>query len=435
MTSSVNQDLDRGVSLVDVVMLGAGSAIGAAIFTVLGPAAQVGGASMLVSLLIAAIPMGIFALVYGYLSSAVPMTAASFEWQRRFVHPVFAFGVVWLRVLSNAVVMALLGRILLDYLIVAIPVPRTPAIIAALLLVFAINYVGVKVAARAQTILMIALLLLFAIYAAVGTRHMQPHLLVEAVISGWLPVLAPIPLMIQLFLSIETATEIGGEVHRPERNIPLGLALALLLTTAVYGLIAFTTLSVLGPVGLAESSAPLLDAARQMLGGWAVPLVVVAATVALFKSMNAVFLVYSRFLYAMAVEGELPSALARIHPRFATPHIAIIAAFAMSLACLLLPEALIFLLLAISVPTMAKYFGSCAAAFIVATRRPDIVARARLKFPAWTVRWLGIAGMATAIVIAALGLSSDIRPYLLMIGWLAIGLAYLFFKKRGARRS
>ena len=429
MTPAASQ-LKRNITLLDVIMLGAGSAIGAAIFTVLSPAAAVGGAAMLVTLLLAALPMGLFALVYAFLSSAMPMTAASYEWQRQFTHPAFAFAIVWLRVLSNAVVMVLLARVLLSYLRMVVVVPELPAIVGLLLVIFLLNYVGVRIAARAQTLLMIGLLAIFGLFIVAGAPQWQPQVLVDAVTAGWLATLAPLPLMIQLFLSIETATEVGGEVKNAERNIPLGLGLALLLTTLVYGLIAFTTLSLLGPQRTAASSAPLLEAANLSLGVWAKPLIVTAAVLALLKSMNAVFLVYSRFLYAMGTSGVLPASLARLHPRFATPHIATIVALVVSALCLLLPDSLIFLLLAVSLPTMGKYFGSCAAAYTVAVRHPDICSRARLRFSRTFVKWLAIAGALTALAIALVGITSDLRPYVLMMLWLGLGFVYYFWNRK-----
>src|SRR5215475_6687925 len=96
--------LKPSVRLLDLVMLGAGTAIGAAIFSVLGPAAKVGGSGILITVAIAAIPMAIFGIVYAWMASVQPRTAASYEWQRQFTHPLIAFAIVWLRILSNAVV-------------------------------------------------------------------------------------------------------------------------------------------------------------------------------------------------------------------------------------------------------------------------------------------------------------------------------------------
>jgi APA family basic amino acid/polyamine antiporter len=122
--------------------------------------------------------------------------------------------------------------------------------------------------------------------------------------------------------------------------------------------------------------------------------------------------------------------LGRIHPRFGTPHIATVVAFAASCAGLLLPTSLLFLVLAISVPTMLKYMGTCLAAFSAASNHPDVVAQARLKFSPTLVKVLAALGVAAAMVIAALGLTTDVRPYGLLAGWLVVGMAYYAWTQR-----
>jgi APA family basic amino acid/polyamine antiporter len=374
--------------------------------------------------------MILFGLVYAFMASALPRTAASYEWQRQFTHPAIAFAIVWLRVLSNAVVMIILAQVLVNYLSMVIPLPAKPVMLAFFAAVFALNYLGVAIAARAQTILMLGLLAIFALFVIAGAPQMKPALFVEAAQGGWLPILAALPLMIQLFLGIETATEVGEEVDNPKTTVPLGLALALALTVVVYLAISFTALSLVGPEALAASQAPLLDAAKVALGPAATPIIVVAAALALTKSMNAVFLVFSRFLFAMGRAGVLPAALGRIHPKFGTPHVATIVAFAASAAGLFLPSSLLFLLIAVNIPTMMKYLGSCLAAWNVAAKHPDIHAQARLRFSRGLVMTLAALGMVAAVIIAGLGFSSDWRPYVLLAGWLLIGLAYYAWTSR-----
>jgi len=427
-----DQQLRPGVRLIDLVMLGAGTAIGASIFSVLGPAAQIGGEGILISVMLAALPMILFGLVYAFMASALPRTAASFEWQRQFTHPLIAFGIVWLRILSNAVVMIVLARVLVSYLGKVVTIPEKPVMLAFFAAVFALNYLGVAIAARTQTILMLLLLAAFAVFVAAGVPDLKPQLFAHALTQGWTPIVAALPLMIQLFLGIETTTEVGEEVKDPKRVVPLGLALAILLTVVVYVAIAFTALSLVGADALAKSDAPLLTAAEAALGQWATPLIVTAAVLALSKSMNAVFLVFARFLFAMGRAGVLPAVLGKVHPRFGTPHIATMVAFAASCAGLLLPSSLLFLLLAVNIPTMAKYAGSCLAAYVVADRHPDIHAQARLRFSRTTVRVLAALGIVAAVVIGSLGFGTDWKPYALLAGWLAIGLTYYAVRSRRA---
>ena len=428
--SAPSENLRRDVRLIDLVTLGAGTAIGATIFSVLGPAAQVGHEGLLIAVALAALPMVVFALVYAYMGSAVPHTAASFEWQREFTSPVVAFAIVWLRVLSNAVVMIVLGQVLASYLGGLVPLPPKVTMIGFFTLIFLLNYRGVALAARVQTVLMSLLLAALSVLVLTGAPHWQPHLFVVALSKGWAPIVLTLPLMIQLFTGIETATEVGGEVEDAKRVVPWGVALSLLLTLIVYLLVAFSAMSLLGADGLAASDTPLLAAARVVLGRWADPFIVSAATLSLVKSMNAVFLVYSRFIYAMGRSGSAPSVLGRVHPKFGTPHVATVVAYLATLAGLMLPTSLIFLLLAVNLPTMMKYLGTCLAAYNVAAHRPDVQAAAFLKFSPTTVKVLSVLGIIAAFGIGFIGISTDWRPYVLLLGWLIVGLTYYFFSVR-----
>src|SRR5580704_8986250 len=89
--------LSRSVTLLDVTMLAAGSAIGTSIFSVLGPAAQIGGSGILITIGVSALPMAVFAVVYAFLASAVPRSGASFQWPYEFISPFAGFMLTWLR--------------------------------------------------------------------------------------------------------------------------------------------------------------------------------------------------------------------------------------------------------------------------------------------------------------------------------------------------
>ncbi len=188
-----------------------------------------------------------------------------------------------------------------------------------------------------------------------------------------------------------------------------------------------TALGLVGPAGLAASKAPLLDAARVVMGSPAATILIVgAATLSIVKSMNALALTFSRSLFAMGRSGALPTALGRVHPRFATPHVAVLLAWACAMAGMLLPQSLVFLLLAVNLPTMLKYAACSWSATVVARHHPEIHARAALGMAPATVTLIGLAGVVAALAIAAFGVEADPRPYLLVGGWLVLGLAWWF---------
>jgi len=424
--------LKKSVKLIDLVTLGAGTAIGASIFSILGPSSQVAGSGILITTLLAALPMSVFGLVYAFMSSAYPRSGASYEWQRIFVHPMLGFVVVWLRIMGTALILNVMGNVLINYLtaMVSVPLPGRLIVFGFFTAVFAVNYLGVAVAARAQTVVMAMLLVVFAIFVAASAPSIDLARIGSPVAVGVLPIVAALPLMIHLFMGIETCTEVGEEVENAERMIPLGLLLALCLCGVVYILIAFSSLGLIGPAALGASKAPLLSAAQASLGRWALPLIGVAAVLALTKSMNAIFLVYSRFLFAMGRSAVFSPLFARIHPRFGTPYVATIGAYVGASVCLFLPNDLIFLFLATTIPNMLKYFSTCLASIQLVRHHPEIHVRAQLRFPGIFVKAIAVVGMIAALAIAVVGLGVDWKPYALIGAWLVAGLVYWAFRRR-----
>jgi APA family basic amino acid/polyamine antiporter len=76
--------------------------------------------------------------------------------------------------------------------------------------------------------------------------------------------------------------------------------------------------------GLATSDRPLADAARAFLGSPGAYLISIGALISTSGTLNANMLFTSRVPFALAEQGQLPAVLARIHPRFRTPHFAIL---------------------------------------------------------------------------------------------------------------
>lgn len=426
-------ELHRGVGLTGVVMFGAGTAIGVSIFSVLQPAAQIAGSGLLVAIAVSAVPMLLFAIAYAWLASVAPTSGASYEWPRRFLGPFTGFAIAWLRIISNVGAIVILVRVLVNYVGMIVAFPEMPVIVAVVTCIFALNYVGVAATTRVQIALMIVLIGILALFVATGLPLASTARIGSLTAGGTASILAAVPLLISLFLGIESAVEIGDEVKAPHRTIPLGIALAIAMTAIVYCAVAATALGLIGPVALAASKAPLLDAARLPLGVFAVPVIVGAAGVSTIKAMNAAALVFSRSIFAMARKGALPATLAAVHPRFGTPHHAVIACYVAALCGLLLPPSLIFLLLAVNIPTMLKYIA-CSLCAAKASRAPELAGTSRLHFAPRFVQVVGCCAAVAGVVIIAAGFETDWRPYALVVGWFAIGLVmYVGYSRHHAR--
>jgi APA family basic amino acid/polyamine antiporter len=418
--------LKRDVRLIDIVTLGAGAAVGVAMFSIFGPATKIAGPAMLIALLLAAVPMALFAVVYAFMGSAAPSSGAAYVWHTRFLHPFAGFMIAWLRILGSAGVMVVLALVLVQHWTMLVDLPLKPTMFCLFVVFYLLNLFGVSLAARAQTVLFCLLGAVLAVLVVAGVPRIDGANFVPFLSQGWMGMLAAVPLLVSLFLGIESATEVGEEIRDVRRVISRGIAISVGVTLLIYGAVSVVVLGAVGPTELSSSNTPLLLAAEHVLGPAARYFIVLAATLAITKSLNAILIIFSRYLFAMGRDGALPAALGKVHPRWGTPHIAITAAFACCVLGLILPTDLVFLFLAVNIPTMLKYLATCLSALRVLKGHPQVYAEAGFRPDRGLLKLVSIAGVFCAVLIVAVGVEADWRPYVVMLIWAVVGVAYWF---------
>jgi len=117
---------------------------------------------------------------------------------------------------------------------------------------------------------------------------------------------------------------VGGEVRDPERNLPWALILGTTAVIAIYLLVnaAYLYLIPIGP--MARSPLVAADAAQLIIGRAGVGLVAIVVMIATFSTLLGSILTSPRIFFAMADDGLLFKAVARVHPRFQTPSVSIV---------------------------------------------------------------------------------------------------------------
>jgi amino acid transporter len=130
-------------------------------------------------------------------------------------------------------------------------------------------------------------------------------------------------LLIFAFAGIEAALVPSGEVKDPARTVPRALLIAMVLITLLYTGLQFVSQGVLGPA-LATSKTALADAAGVALGRWGRTLLLVGAVISMLGHAGGMILATPRMLFAFARDGFLPSTVARLHPVYRSPVIAIL---------------------------------------------------------------------------------------------------------------
>jgi APA family basic amino acid/polyamine antiporter len=123
------------------------------------------------------------------------------------------------------------------------------------------------------------------------------------------------------FVGWESVVVAAGETRSPQGDLPPALLGGLGAVTILYLLIQVVCIGTLPQ--LAESQHPLVDAIRVILGPAGAILITLGAVAAMVGTLNGALLTISRLLYAMAGESHL-GLVAALHPRFRTPHVAVV---------------------------------------------------------------------------------------------------------------
>jgi amino acid transporter len=196
-------------------------------------------------------------------------------------------------------------------------------------------------------------------------------------------------LLIFAYGGFEFAVVPGEEVIRPRRNVPIALLTAIAFVAGLYILIQFVAQGTLPD--LATSATPLASASRAFLGPLGGVLLTAGAVFSTTGTNSALMLVTPRILFAMAEAGQLPRIFARVHPRFRTPYVAILATALLGCVCAMYSG--FASLAAISaIARLLTYMSTSAALPVLRRKMPD------------AQRWFAVPGGAT-IPIAALAIS------------------------------
>ena len=169
----------------------------------------------------------------------------------------------------------------------------------------------------------------------------------------------------------QSVTWAGGEIRDPQRNLPRGLLMGILVVIAVYVSGAAVYLHVL-PVDAIRNTATLAtDAAQKVLGPAGSRFISLAIVVSTFGFIDMTLLTAPRVFFAMGQDGYLFPAAAYVHPRYKTPAVMLIF-FAAWTSVVFLAGSYDALL---SYTTFGDwiFFGlTVAAVFSLRRRRPDL---------------------------------------------------------------
>ena len=347
-SADADEGLQRVIGLRSAVLFVVGSVIGSGIFLTTGAMAVVIPSA---SLLIAAwVSGGLLALAggltYAEMGAMFPRSGGVYVFLKEAYGPLPAFLYGWAAlfvVISGGIAAVAVGfATYLAYFVPALTTASlaglsgTKLVAAAVIGVLgAINYTGVRSGNLVNVV---------TTAAKIGARAALPVMAIVAarVHPAFLPIVPPTlarpavsfgVAMIAVLWTYEAwyfVTYAAGEIKDPQRNMPRALLFGLLLLTAIYVVVNIAYLYALSISEMQGVTRIAERAATALVGPAGATFIALTVIVSTFGNNAAAILAGSRLLFAMAGDRVFIPAASRIHPRYRTPHLAIVALTAWS---------------------------------------------------------------------------------------------------------
>jgi basic amino acid/polyamine antiporter, APA family len=435
----VHTDLRRSIGIVQATAMVAGTIIGASIFV--QPSvitAEVPSLGAVTAVWIAAGVLTLAgALVTAELASAFPLTGGVYVFLREAFSPAFGFLWGWAMFWSmHSGIIAAIAVVFATYVgrFVTLGAIGVRAVaIAGILALSAINYFGVRHGSRLQTAFTIGkvLAILGIVAAGVALAPVHPPEPAATTVTRMPPMhdfALALAAGLFAFGGWHMVTYAAGETVNPERTIPRALVFGTLIVTLCYVALNAVYFHVLPVATIGSSQRVAADAAETVLGPGAASAVSGLVVFSTFGALSGIVLAGPRVYYSMAQDGLLFRWLGTVHPRYRTPHRAIMLQGVW--ASVLVATGTYRALFTRVVYTEWIFFGLMAVGLLPLRRRSDYTPRYRVwGYPAFPL----LFALASTLVVLNQIVSDPVESAF-GLAVVALGFPVFFYWTRHAPR-
>jgi len=411
--------LKRVLTAWSLTAIGLGATIGTGVFVLTGQvAANQAGPAITLSLLIAAFGSGLAALCYAELAAFLPVPGSAYSYTYATLGEVLAWLIGWNLLLEYGMSASAVAVSWSAYVVnllhgwgIDLPASLTNAPLIgvndeihrtgawfnlpAALIVAAMSvicYVGMRETAGLNTAMVSLKVIIIVIFIIAGisyidTANWHPYIPPNQGFGhfGWTGVLQGAGIIFFSYVGFDTASTTALEARNPQRDLPIGIMGALMISVLLYvgmsmvltGMVPYTQLGVDAPVAVALDAHPRLNDIG--MGAF----VKVGAIVGMTSVVLGSLLGQPRILLAMADDGLLPPAIARVHPKYKTPHVATaVSGIIFALVAGVFPLDILADLISIGV--LLAFVVVCLGVLILRRTRPDVPRPFRVPWAPFT---------------------------------------------------
>jgi amino acid transporter len=397
-TPPAQPGLVRAIGRWSLTALVVNSIIGSGIFALPDDIVGYVGAAAPWAYLIAAAGIGLIMACFAEVASQFREAGGPYLYARAAFGPFAGVQMGWFAYLVRITSAAANANIFVVYLGHFWPGAMAPAARALVLIllvgVFAVvNVRGVKAGARVSDAFAVAKVLPIALFAALGLWYVGANVQIAttsaAAGSAWLQ--AGLALVFA-FGGFEGAMMPMSEAKDPRRDAPFALFAGLAIVATTYVAVQLVVMgAITDPADYARSEVqarPVAEAARVFLGPAGAVLIAALVLCSTYGNLAFQFLAAPRLLFALGEQGDFPRALAAVHPRYRTPHVAIVV-HAIFVGAFAIVGSFIWNAILSAVARLVTYAIVCGAVPVLRRRSPGA---ARLRLPGgWAIPLCGLA--------------------------------------------
>ncbi|KAG6427879.1 hypothetical protein SASPL_112126 [Salvia splendens] len=342
-TSSSHHHLAKALTIPHLIAIGVGSTIGAGVYILVGTVAREhSGPALTFSFLIAGIAAALSAFCYAELSSRCPSAGSAYHYSYICVGEGVAWLIGWALILEYTIGGSAVARgispnlamlfggadslpmFLARYTIPGIDVVVDPCAAVLVLVVTGLLSLGIKESTFVQGIVTAANIcaLIFVIVAGgyLGFKTGWPGYQLQ---SGYFPfgadgMLAGASTVFFSYIGFDSVASTAEEVKNPQRDLPMGIGLALSICCALYMLVSAVIVGLV-PYFAMDPDTPISSAFVSQGCNWAAYIVTIGACTALCSTLMGSMLPQPRILMAMARDGLLPSFFSEVNKKTQVP--------------------------------------------------------------------------------------------------------------------
>ena len=316
--------------------MGLGGAIGFEIFVLLDYAYfHLAGPSMVSALFLCGLINLLTMFSYSELSAAIPKVGGEYTYTKAAFGGLTAFMAGCLRwlasVFGGALAAVVFAQQLAYFFSIVFPIVSVNTPLIAIIMVIILAALDIRGVKEATTLIVVAFLAIFAVFLASGLLHglTPPEVLPRPSPEGLSGFFAATAYTFTMFVGMRALVAGAPQIKDPGKNVPKALLLSTILLTAVYCSVAYVAVGIV-PAGDSVGSPLLNFAAEKIMGGIGGIriggiLFAIAGMVASMSSVSTAMMVQSSILGGMSRDGYLPKVLLKVHRRFGTRYVAVIA--------------------------------------------------------------------------------------------------------------